>query len=89
MVSKAILPAALAAAVATKAIERARAAEGRAMTPGPRGEQGLKGDKGDTGDSGMVRVQAVDPQLSSAGLWIQTGLGAGGTDTTFWVEDGT
>lgn len=22
-------------------------------------------------------------------LWIQTGLGTGGTDMTFWVEDGT
>ncbi len=22
-------------------------------------------------------------------LWIQTGLGAGGTDMTFWVEDGS
>lgn len=26
---------------------------------------------------------------NTAGLWVQTGLGPGGTDWTLWIEDGT
>jgi hypothetical protein len=53
-----------------------------------------KGDKGDPGTGGgggggNLVVSATDPGLTEPGLWIQTGLGAGGTDMTFWVEDGT
>ena len=33
-------------------------------------------------------IQSSNPGHSSPHLWIQTGLGAGGNDMTFWVEDG-
>ena len=33
-------------------------------------------------------IQNSNPGNSSPHLWIQTGLGPGGTDMTFWVEDG-
>jgi hypothetical protein len=44
---------------------------------------------GITNASGVpLYVQNSDPGGSSPHLWIQTGLGTGGTDITFWVEDG-
>lgn len=43
---------ALVAGLAAKAIERAKAAQDRGMTPGPRGEQGARGEKGDQGEPG-------------------------------------
>jgi len=33
-------------------------------------------------------IQNSKPGGSRPHLWIQTGLGPGGTDMTFWVEDG-
>ena len=33
-------------------------------------------------------IQGSNPGGSSPFLWVQTGLGSGGADMTFWVEDG-
>jgi hypothetical protein len=34
-------------------------------------------------------IQTTAPDFGGLpGLWIQTGLGTSGTDTTFWIEDG-
>jgi hypothetical protein len=33
-------------------------------------------------------IQDSNPGISSPHLWIQTGLGASGSDMTFWIEDG-
>ncbi|MBI2009525.1 hypothetical protein HYS84_03950 [Candidatus Saccharibacteria bacterium] len=38
--------------------------------------------------SRSVFIQNTNPGGSTPHLWIQTGLGPGGTDMTFWVEDG-
>lgn len=35
-----------------------------------------------------VVVGNTNPNLTGPGLWIQTGLGPGGTGFTFWFEDG-
>lgn len=35
-----------------------------------------------------VYIQQSSPGGSGPHLWIQTGLGSGGADMTFWVEDG-
>ena len=39
--------------------------------------------------NGNFAVGSSDPLLSAPGMWVQTGLGTGGTDVTFWIEDGT
>ncbi len=33
-------------------------------------------------------IQDSNPDNSNPHLWIQTGLGSGGTGLTFWIEDG-
>jgi hypothetical protein len=33
-------------------------------------------------------VGPTAPTFTSTGIWIQTGLGPGGTDYTIWFEDG-
>lgn len=43
---------ALVAGLAAKAIARAKSAEARGMTPGPRGEPGAQGEQGKRGDAG-------------------------------------
>lgn len=54
------------------------------------GGRGPKGETGDSGSGGVgLFVQPADPGLTEPGLWMQTGLGAGGTDMTLWVEDGS
>ncbi len=40
------------------------------------------------GSSIPLYVQNSNPGSTTPHLWIQTGLGANGTDMTFWVEDG-
>lgn len=64
-----------------------------AGTKGDKGDQGIQGIQGPPGPPGSgggnVAVQATNPALAAPGLWIQTGLGPGGTDMTFWVEDGS
>lgn len=48
----------------------------------------IHGDKGDTGPMGPgVYVSDVDPQMTSPGMWVQTGLGDG-SDFTIWIENG-
>ena len=37
---------------------------------------------------GNFSVGPEDPLLTTAGMWVQTGLGAG-NDFTIWIEDGT
>lgn len=42
------------------------------------------------GGATNVFVQNATPSTPPATyLWVQTGLGASGTDMTFWIEDGT
>lgn len=36
-----------------------------------------------------IVVADDDPELTEPGIWVQTGLGADGSDFTFWIEDGT
>lgn len=36
-----------------------------------------------------VVVSPTNPGLTAPGIWIQTGLGADGTDWTLWFEDGS
>lgn len=36
-----------------------------------------------------VVISAIDPGLTTPGLWVQTGLGTNGDQFTIWVEDGT
>lgn len=43
---------------------------------------------GGPGSAGNLRVQNSNPDLTEPGVWIQTGLGAGGADMTIWVETG-
>lgn len=43
----------------------------------------------DVPDPGQVKIQSVNPNFTTSGLWVQTGLGLEGSDITFWVEDGT
>lgn len=35
-----------------------------------------------------IYIQNSNPGVSSPHLWIQTGLGSGGSGMTFWIEDG-
>lgn len=66
--------------------------QGPAGSQGPQGVQGPAGPTGPQGPAGEgnqnVLIQATQPVLAGAYLWIQTGLGVGGNDMTFWVEDG-
>lgn len=57
---------------------------------GPTGPQGSAGRDGADGEAGPQNlfVQPLDPAMTGPGLWIHTGLGLGGDDVTFWVEDG-
>lgn len=41
-----------------------------------------------SGDTNVF-VQSSDPGLTSPGIWVQTGMGAGGADMTIWVETGS
>jgi hypothetical protein len=36
-----------------------------------------------------AHVGPTQPAVPGPYLWVQTGLGASGTDFTFWIEDGT
>lgn len=38
--------------------------------------------------SQSIFIQSSKPVNPSPHLWIQTGLGPGGDDITFWIEDG-
>jgi hypothetical protein len=42
-------------------------------------------------EGGQCIVSPSEPVLYHGArfLWVQTGLGADGTDVTFWIEDGT
>jgi hypothetical protein len=42
-----------------------------------------------TNDTKPVFVQATNPGLTTAGIWVQTGIGTNGTGITLWIEDGT
>jgi hypothetical protein len=57
---------------------------------GPTGPQGPQGEPGTGSGGGNLFVQNAAPSSPPATyLWVQTGLGTGGTDMTFWVQDGT
>jgi hypothetical protein len=56
---------------------------------GPTGPQGPQGEPGTGSGGGNLFVQNAAPSSPPATyLWVQTGLGTGGTDMTFWVQDG-
>lgn len=46
------------------------------------------GGGGGSGDLVYISVSAPTVPPSTPYLWIQTGLGPGGADATFWIEDG-
>lgn len=59
-------------------------ADGADGSPGAQGPQGAQGEPGPN----TLHIGPDQPDFGELpGLWIQTGLGAGG-DMTFWVEDG-
>lgn len=37
---------------------------------------------------GNLHIGPTNELSAGSGIWVQTGLGADGTDFTFWIEDG-
>jgi hypothetical protein len=44
--------------------------------------------EGSGGGATQVYVQDTNPSMTTPGIWIETGVGPGGTGFTFWFEDG-
>lgn len=43
----------------------------------------------DEGGSGVAEIHIGSTMVGTPKVWIETGLGGGGTDWTIWFEDGT
>lgn len=55
------------------------------VTSGFQGPQGINGTNG----FGVYVQDTLPVSNEDKYIWVQTGLGTGGTDYTFWIEDGT
>ncbi len=56
---------------------------------GGTGATTIEGARANLGVSSTpIYIQSKQPSASTPYLWIQTGLGSGGSGMTFWIEDG-
>lgn len=58
------------------------------LTIGIQGPAGAQGAAGAAGPQNLYIQNAAPSSPPATYAWFQTGLGAGGTSMTLWVEDG-